>query len=162
MPSDLVDLLSARFAQAYDLEYGPEAGVATKRGSFIKDVVLPVGPAFTRGTKRIVFRLPFPSYEHPKTYTEAYAFPLRSVNGHSDDGGFEGLASQYLLRTFQEGEAGSWELVTSDGIFDADVEDFDPVGGFGRMGQDHPLRPYMRARERFVQLSQRNIVASVE
>ena len=84
-----------------------------------------------------------------------------------DESGY--FADQYLVRLFQFGRYGKFELVSDEGVISADVESFDPVGGFSGIEEvaediaqevDMAVKPIIRANELHRLLAGWNIVAT--
>lgn len=109
--------------------------------------------------------------EQPREYVEVFAIFLRGEDGHmvGDASGY--FADQYLVRQFSDGHTHPYQLVTDDGVFLADLDEFDAVAGFGSLAQppltlDEELTqisaPLLAAQQLYTVISRCNIVAATD
>ncbi|MCA9309250.1 hypothetical protein KC973_02640 [Candidatus Saccharibacteria bacterium] len=169
-PEQLVEYLRAEFDAAYRKERSEdEQGVTAPNGSFYvrKPLVDNNESVLLEQTTRIVMRPPFivARDEQPREFVEVYAVFLRGQDGHmvGDTSGY--FADQYIVREFENGHSGPLQLVTEHGVFIADTQDFDTVGGFGVVQSlEEQLaeiaRPIEEAERLYGKLSGYNIVAT--
>ena len=172
----LLEYVRAQFEAAYQKERIEDLtqGTALDNGSFYQPHVIPGAEEhpLTRNSKRIVMQKPFSTMvlSTKKEFVELYAIMLRDEDGHEDGepGGF--IADQYIVRRYSNGRFSPHELITDEGVFRADVSEFDPVAGFGvsDLQDDTSLisqledvfAPVERAHNLYQLLSGYNIVAT--
>lgn len=159
-PSDLITYVRELFNDAYSLKYRQlSKEISGNNGSFLRENILPGGHESTRRTQRIVLEPPRPRTSN--IYTEVYAINLRGIDGHEtgDTSGY--FADQYLIRDVIDGEPQELELITDDGVFAVDVNEFDIVNGYGVHNNDSSvLKPIDRAETRLANLKTMNLIAT--
>ncbi len=173
-PSELVDYLRTQFEAAYQKEHAMDQHQGSfDNGSFYQQIPIPGvnQHELVRQSTRIVMKPPFSTmiFNGKDSFAEVYAIYLRGEDGHmvGDESGY--FADQYLVRLFQFGRYGKFELVSDEGVISADVESFDPVGGFSGIEEvaediaqevDMAVKSIIRANELHRLLAGWNIVAT--
>ena len=178
-PQDLVEYLRTQFLAASKKEEQMNSNTSSfDNGAFYQRVPIPgaFGHELTRGSTRIVFKPPFSTMVlvQNDTFVEVFAVQVRGEDGHelADSSGV--TASQFLVRRFERGSYQPFELITENGVYDADLNEFDPVSGFGTISDESgsaevkdleeqiadAMKPLARAHELFDLLSTLNIVAT--
>jgi hypothetical protein len=173
-PSVLMDYIRSQFEAAYQKEYtsGQHAG-NTHNGSFYKQMPIPSAGehALVKNSTKIVLKPPFSTLIRgvEDSFIEIFSITLRGEDGHETaeyDGFF---ADQYLVRSFSRGRYGGYDLVSEDGVFSAEINEFDPISGYDYSRQgisavedevNSAMRPIIRASELLALISGYNIVAT--
>lgn len=173
-PSVLMDYIRTQFEAAYQKEFtsGQHTG-NTNNGSFYKQMPIPNAGehSLVKNSTKIVLKPPFSTLIRgvEDSFIEIFSITLRGEDGHETaeyDGFF---ADQYLVRSFSHGRFGGYDLVSEDGVFGAEINEFDPITGYDYLNQgmsavedevNSAMRPIIRASELLTLISGYNIVAT--
>ena len=177
-PQDLVEYLRTQFEAAFMKEQQMDMHQKPfNNGSFYRQVFVPGAfvHELTRNSIRVVLKPPFSTLvlSQNDIFAEVFSVHLRSEDGHEVAGDSGAPIDQFLVRRYEHGKYSPFELVTSDGVYDADLNDFDLISGFGTVPElenDYDkdieaqiadaMRPLVRADELYEVLSSYNIVAT--
>lgn len=174
-PELLIEFIRAQFEAAYHAQYSAdEVERSTQNGDFYsrRPLVGEYEHEAVGSSIRIVLSAPYsikkPSIEHE--FVEIYAIFLRGEDGHMVPGISGDFADEFIVHRFKDGTYESNLLVTDDGVFEADLNEFDPVGGFAKLDDtrvdsveeqmEAVLRPFSRAQELYDQISVLTVVAT--